>query len=218
MGESQSPVGQHQASRPGAGLVELRRANAEDVQRLKAVFAAAFYEDPIIGWMMPDERSRERRLSRFFEIELRHGALVRGEVWTSTDLSGVAMCNPPGAWGLPWRAFLLEGQNFGIRLPRAARLLAAMRRRHPRHPHYYFRDIGVLPEMQGQGIGSALMRPTLERCDRERLPAYLEATSERSASLYARLGFQPKGELRVAGGPPLWPMLRSPGLPTETSP
>jgi GNAT superfamily N-acetyltransferase len=217
MGESLPPVDQRQVSNSRAGL-ELRRASAEDVHRLKAVFAAAFYEDPIIGWMMPDERSRERRLRRFFAIELRQVALVRGAVWTSTDLSGAAMSNPPGAWGHPWRVFFPEGQNFGIRLPRAARLLAAMHRRHPRHPHYYFRDVGVLPEMQGQGIGSALMRPTLERCDRERLPAYLEATSERSASLYARLGFQPKGELRVAGSPPLWPMLRSPELPTEASP
>ena len=203
-------------SRPRADF-ELRRASAEDVHRLKAVFAAAFYEDPIIGWMMPSERSRERRLHRFFAIELRHVALVRGEVWASTDFSGVAMNNPPGAWGHPWRAFLLEGQNFGIRLPRAARLLAAMHQRHPRHPHYYFRDVGVLPEMQGQGIGSALMRPTLERCDREGLPAYLEATSERSAALYERLGFQLTRELRVADSPPLWPMLRSPRVPPEES-
>lgn len=216
MSENPVAAGQRQASGARAGL-ELRRAGAEDVHRLKDVFAAAFYEDPIIGWMMPGERSREQRLRRFFEIELRNVALVRGAVWTSTDFSGVAMSDPPGAWGHPWRAFLLEGQNFGIWLPRAARLLAAMRRRRPSHPHYYFRDIGVLPEMQGQGIGSALMRPTLERCDRESLPAYLEATSERSASLYARLGFQPTGELGVAGSPPLWPMLRSPELPTEAS-
>jgi len=207
--EDSAHAGQRQAPRPKAGL-ELRRAGDEDVHRLKAVLAAAFYEDPIIGWLMPDERSRQRRLRRFFAIELRHIALVRGAVWTSTDLSGAAMSNPPGAWRHPWRAFLLEGQTFGLWLPRAARLSAAMHRHHPRRPHCYFRDVGVLPEMQGRGIGSALMGPTLERCDREGLPAYLEATSERSAALYARLGFRPTGELRVAGSPPLWPMLRSP--------
>ncbi len=216
MSESPPRGDRQKASHQGMDI-GLRKASAEDVHRLKAVFAAAFYEDPLIDWMMPDERSRERRLRRFFEIELRHIAIVRGAVWTLTDFSGAAMSNPPGAWRHPWRAFLLEGKNFGTRMPRAARLLATMRRHHPRHPHYYFRDIGVLPEMQGRGIGRALMRPTLERCDREGLPAYLEATSERSASLYARLGFEAKGELRVAGSPPLWPMLRSPSPPTEAS-
>ena len=52
------------------------------------------------------------------------------------------------------------------------------------------RDIGVHPDTQGQGLGSTLMRPTLDRCDREGLPAYIEASNERSAALYARLGFQ----------------------------
>ena len=81
---------------------------------------------------------------------------------------------------------------------------------HVREPHYYVRDIGVHPDMQGRGLGSALLRPTLERCDREGLPAYLEASSERNAALYERLGFQLTRELRVGGSPPLRLMLRPP--------
>lgn len=61
-----------------------------------------------------------------------------------------------------------------------------------------------------KGLGSALMRPTLERCDREGLPAYLEASSERNAALYERLGFELIRELRVAGSPPLRLMARPP--------
>jgi len=68
----------------------------------------------------------------------------------------------------------------------------------------------VLPEMQGLGLGSALMAPTLERCDRQGLSVYLEASSERSAALYERLGFRLLRELRVGGSPPLWLMLRPP--------
>ena len=52
------------------------------------------------------------------------------------------------------------------------------------HPHdrahEYLLMIGVSPERQGEGIGEALMRGVLERCDREGIPAYLEASSERS--------------------------------------
>lgn len=64
--------------------------------------------------------------------------------------------------------------------------------------------------MQGRGLGSTLLGPTLTRCDREGLPAYLEASSERNAALYARLGFKLVNELRVQGSPPLRLMLRPP--------
>ncbi|MGN6371636.1 MAG: GNAT family N-acetyltransferase [Solirubrobacteraceae bacterium] len=190
--------------------MDLRVAAVDDVRRLAEVLSDAFYEDPIFGWMMPDERSRLGRLRRFFSVQLRHVGLARGRVWTSEDLVGASVSTPPGAWRVPPRAALLLGSTFGLRLVRATRLLAAVEARHPRTAHYYFADIGVLSSMQGRGIGSALMQPTLERCDRERLPAYLEASSERSAILYERLGFQVTSELRVAGSPPLRLMLRPP--------
>lgn len=193
----------------------LRRATAEDISRLQTVLGEAFHDDPVIAWLMPNAGKRRARLRRFFGIELRHMAIPRGHVWTTSDLSGVALSLPPGAWRVPPRVTLLEGGAFGVHIARAARLGATMEWRHARdvrEPHYYVRDVGVLPDMQGKGLGSALMRPTLDLCDREGLPAYLEASSERSAALYERLGFRHVDELRVAGSPPLWLMLRSPHL------
>ena len=77
--------------------------------------------------------------------------------------------------------------------------------------------LGVATRCQGQGLGTALLRPTLDRCDREGLPAYLEASSQRSAALYERLGFVHLGEGRIPGGPPFWPMRRPPAV-TARSP
>jgi ribosomal protein S18 acetylase RimI-like enzyme len=192
----------------------LRTATTHDVSRLTIVLAAAFHEDPIFGWLMPDEARRQARLRRFFELELQYVALTRGSAWTSSALSGAALCLPPGDWRLPTRVLLTQGPSFarafGARLPRAAGLLSMVERRHIREPHYYFAYVGVSPEAQGQGLGTALMRPTLDRCDKEGLPTYLEASTERNAALYERLGFELKDELRFAGSPPLRLMLRPP--------
>jgi len=193
----------------------LRRATAEDIRRLTTVLAEAFFEDPVFGWLMPEDTKRRARLRRYFTIELRHLVLPRGSVWTTSDLSGAALSLPPGAWRAPLRVTLLEGAAFGLRLSRAARLGGAIEMRHVRERHYYVRDVGVHPDMQGKGLGGALLRPTLDRCDREGLPAYLEASSERSAALYERLGFRLTSELRVGGSPPLRLMLRPP-KPTDT--
>ena len=191
----------------------LRQAVAADAARLDVVMAKAFHDDPVIGWLMPDAGRRPGRLRRFFGIELRHMVLPRGCVWTTDDLSAAALVMPPGKWRVPLRATLRESRAFGVGLARAARLGAAREWRHAREvhgPHYYVRDVGVLPEMQGKGLGSALMGPTLERCDREGLPAYLEASSERSAALYERLGFEHLSVLSVLDSPPLRLMLRRP--------
>lgn len=190
-----------------------RRAVKADADRLEVVMASAFNDDPVIGWLLPDAGRRPARLRRFFGIELRHVALARGCVWTTSDLSAAALVLPPGRWRVPLSATLREGTAFGAGLGRAARLGMAMEWRHARElrgPHYYVRDVGVLPEMQGRGLGSALMAPTLELCDRAGLPAYLEASSERSAALYERLGFEHLAQLSVLGSPPLRLMLRPP--------
>jgi ribosomal protein S18 acetylase RimI-like enzyme len=189
---------------------ELRKADAQDIARLAAAMADAFYEDPVFEWLLPNDRSRLARLRRFYAVELRHVGLARGRTWTSSELMGAAITAPPGAWRVPTWVALKQGPPFGVHLARATRLLAAVEWRHLREPHYYFAHIGVAREAQGKGLGSRLMSPTLARCDAEQLPAYLEASSERNAALYERLGFKVMRELRVGSSPPLRLMLRAP--------
>jgi ribosomal protein S18 acetylase RimI-like enzyme len=204
-------VGETQLAQPG-----LRHATVDDVQRLRTVLAEAFYEDPMFGWLIPNDGHRQARLRHYFGIELRHYALGHGCVWTTDDLAGAMLGLPPGKWRAPLHTTLLHGSVFRARIPGAARLGAAMEWRHMRllrgvgGIHYYVRDIGVHPDTQGRGLGSALMRPLLDRCDQEGLPAYIEASSERSAALYERLGFRHVEELRVWSSPPLWLMIRAP--------
>jgi hypothetical protein len=51
----------------------------------------------------------------------------------------------------------------------------------------------------------------LERCDQEKLPAYLDATSPRNRGLYERHGFKVTEEFSFGpGSPPSWRMWRDP--------
>jgi hypothetical protein len=64
--------------------------------------------------------------------------------------------------------------------------------------------------MQGGGLGAAPIRPTLGRADSAGVPTYIEASSERSAALYERLGFVHLDVLEPPEcGPPLW-LMRGP--------
>jgi len=185
----------------------IRMAGWTEVPRLAEVMAAAFHEDPVFEWLMPADLRRHVGSRHFFDLELRTVGLARGQVWTTDQLDGAALSIPPGMWRLPWPVAIRHGlgftRAFGARLPHATALLLMMERRHISEPHHYFPYIGVAPAAQGRGLGTRLMQPTLDRCDEVGLPAYLEATSERNAKLYERLGFTVIEELTFASSPPL---------------
>jgi GNAT superfamily N-acetyltransferase len=95
---------------------------------------------------------------------------------------------------------------------RAVGALDMMEKKHPKSPsHYYLLAIGVDPPLQGQGIGTQMATPILERCDREGVPAYLESSKEQNVPLYERWGFKVVEQLDLPkGGPTAWRMWRDP--------
>ena len=195
---------------------QVRPAAPVEIPALARVLTQAFADDPVTAWVFPDEADRLARLARFFgDLFLPRMAVGRDEIYTDEDLLGIASWTPPGQGEtsaletlrlLPAMAAL-----WGRRLPRAVRTLAYMESRFPKEPHWHLPFLGVAPEAQGQGLGSALMRPILDRCDFEGAPAYLEASTPRNRALYLRHGFVVLDEMRLpGGGPPLWRMWREP--------
>jgi GNAT superfamily N-acetyltransferase len=202
-------------ARPGIKRPALRIATADDVPRLAGALADAFIHDPVYTWMLPGRLTPKPRLRALFTAEMKCYGLRQGTVWMTLDYDGAVVELAPGAWEMPTSMTGKEAltwlRAFGTRLPLAARVNRVMEARHLREPHFYVRIVGVRTARQGQGLGSALMQPTLQRADSAGLPAYIEASSQRSAALYERLGFVHMDALELPeGGPPVWPMRRPP--------
>jgi GNAT superfamily N-acetyltransferase len=197
---------------PGTPAHEVRKADAGEAAALARTLALAFETDPVMSWALPGH-GRQAILERAFELYLRRIWMRHEETFAVAGRSGVAAWEPPGTWklGIGEQLALLPAMAriFGRRLPRTLGALTRLEKDHPEEPHYYLPFMGVEPGSQGRGMGSALLRPILERCDAERVPAYLEASSPRNKAFYERHRFEVTEEFQVGkDSPPLWRMWR----------
>jgi GNAT superfamily N-acetyltransferase len=203
----------------GVSNVHARPATRADIRALSRTLGLAFFDDPVMTWMLPDADVRRRRLHTLFEALTRHHHLAHGGVEVACgdgDVGGVggaALWDPPGTWRQTrfeeLRAMPRLLLTFGRSLRRGLVAEELMKAAHPEEPHWYLAIIGSDPAVRGRGFGQELMRSRLDRCDAEHAPAYLESSNPDNVPYYQRFGFEVTGEIRLPdGGPSLVPMWR----------
>jgi ribosomal protein S18 acetylase RimI-like enzyme len=191
---------------------QIRSATFDEMPRAVSAIVAAFITDPParFAWPSPHDYLQAMPLAT---REFSGSCFEHGTAYVSADLCGAALWLPPGV------------QPNGEAVERVFRdtakrehlgdLLATfekMDKSHPKEAHWYLPQIGVEPNAQGRGLGAALMRYALARCDQERALAYLEASKPQNIPFYQRFGFEVTGEIQIGAGPGVTPMLRRPRL------
>jgi len=198
--------------------IDVRGAEKSNMRGLSRVLGRAFFDDPVMMWMLPDDARRARALPRVFGAMTRHHFLASGAVQVASragEVGGAALWDPPGRWKQTPREELRMMPGFLLAMGRHVRrgqgIAELMKRNHPEEPHWYLAVIGSDPDVRGAGFGQALMRSRLDRCDAEGAPAYLESTKESNVPFYLRFGFDVTGEITLPdGGPTMWQMWRAP--------
>jgi GNAT superfamily N-acetyltransferase len=195
----------------------IRPMRLDERPEMLAVTARAFWSDPLFDFFTRDLLHEYRLLPTVFHLYFKDLPSGLAQIWVADhdgEPRGLAGWLPPGA--LP-RSALREAQR-SIRFARVAarvqhrakavRLLTEVDRRHPHEPHWYLAILATDPAAQGRGLGSALLEPVLERCDRDGSVAYTETQKRANLSWYARAGFAVIDEVRLPDTPPVWCLRR----------
>ncbi len=182
------------------------------------VLGRAFFDDPLLTYILPDEESRSGKLDWFMRTGAKYGRLY-GEVHTTPEtVDGVACWLPPGETDMGMFRMARVGMifapfKFGLgpfrRFMTALNHLEELHKRDMPEAHWYLMILGVDTVRQGQGVGGGLIQPIIARADSDGLPCYLETMKERNVTFYQKHGFVVvvEGDL-PKGGPYFWTMKR----------
>lgn len=180
------------------------------------MLARAFYDDPAWTWLIPDDERRRRLLPWLFHVGFE---VTSADVWTTPGVvRGAARWLPPGRPAMRVGATLRALVTTPFRLGAATtqflaygRAVEVLRAEAEPGPHWYLAGIGVEPDAQRQGIGSALIAPGVEAAALAGVPTVLLTNNEANLPFYEAHGFAVVREDETpAGGPHAWAMVKAP--------
>lgn len=186
----------------------VRVAEVSEADTVLNTLMLAFASDPPVRWLMSTPDDYLAGFKGFAGGMGGPGMAAEGG-YLADDGAAAALWLPPGvtsdgdAMMAAITPFMTEAKGAV-----AGQVSEAMAQHHPHEPHWYLAMIGVDPARQGRGLGSALLKAGLARCDADGLIAYLESSHPRNVPLYERFGFEVMGVVQPGDFPPIYPMLR----------
>jgi len=194
--------------------IKITSGGKERILQAADLYQATFRDDPVITYMLCGFNTQQRHdyLREYFTRLTTAAALNSATFEEASDWASASVILPPGKridnpWTLVPAGFFqvlwklgFAGCNRMLREFEPA--VTAMRRQElgDSTNFYYLFLVATRDDARGKGFSSALIRKLQERAAAEDAPVWLEATTEASARLYAKLGFKSVGKVTLGEG------------------
>lgn len=189
-----------------------RNATSAELGTVTDLCLAAFADEAVTAWLIPDPGQRQNYMRQMFSASL-ETVITTGSLIIATDSSGVPVAasiwlRPTTTLDEPKLSAAENDEDDDPQAQRMAAVEAATQARRPDDPHLHLSSMATLPDHRGRGAGAAMLTAGLERARTLELPVYLEASTSDNRRLYERFGFRDIGEpINLPdGGPSLQPM------------
>lgn len=182
----------------------IEELNHEDIQEVAAVISQAFHPTPVVVAVFKGQTPKTLRHMRDgWVFMLKH---FPGKIFVAKNEAKIVgvlrmvkwpKCQPRPAMRLRMLPVML--MSMGSIALRVMKFRGVWEKHDPKNPHWHLDPLTVLPEKQGQGVGSQLLKHFCEIVDENEMPAYLETDQQANVRLYQRFGFEVTGEISVFG-------------------
>jgi ribosomal protein S18 acetylase RimI-like enzyme len=199
-------------------MIGIRKAERADIDALVELMARAFQEAALYRHLVNDAEKRpaflrmvfRRRIAFDFDnslvdLAIENDSVAGAAIWLAPaetprqanhELNN-AVRDYEAAVYKKWQRF------HGILFDSMARVLP--------EPHWSLAPIAVLPEAQGRGVASALLRSKFAEFDASGAPCLLGTQDEINTKIYAHYGFRIASEDRIAHDLTSYVMVRDSG-------
>jgi GNAT superfamily N-acetyltransferase len=169
------------------------RAQRADKARIVKVLCESFPNDPQTNYILGSAGNRATKLKRLMAYAFEYG-MVKGNVEISDDGNAAAIWKNRHS-GTMSVHLLVESILFLLTYgPSGLQRISAMEKRiaafYPDNVSFnYLWILGTDPQQQGKGYGSAILTKAIREQELNKIPLYLETSSEANVKYYERKGF-----------------------------
>ena len=176
----------------------VRPINVDEIDKVADLLATAYYHDLFFKWCVDNDEDRHKIVAGYYKVYLRSRGCV-AHVAENPDMGIIGA----SVW-LPhdFDASIEEEIERVVGAANAPMFRAVAEKSHKNEPtdgpFYQLVGFGVLKELQGRGVGHALLKHHLDILDQAGIATYLEAsTPYHGGGVYGKFGYKPFGELIV---------------------
>ena len=187
--------------------VEITQAGRDRLPVVASVLGRAFVTEPMMRWPLGPDGDIEERTVHAFEYFL-ESLIELGIVWEAGVGMGAAVLVPPDQLNA-WEDAQRHDDRVHALTDDGGRRWDVfwewIESKVPDESLRHLDSVGVAPEMQGRGIGSALIDFGLSRARAAEAGVFLETGTPRNVPLYERFGFRVFEDVDApGGGPHMW--------------
>ena len=179
------------------------------------LIAAALYDDPMFGFIQPDDLRRRKLLAWYVPRVVRRTE-AKGRLDVVPDCAAAIWIPPTSTLRPPlisWTSLLVAPGRLGLAaLQRAMEFAAAVDEasRDQAPGSWRLMHVAVAPSVRSRGHAAEVLAGTLAEADAGGLRCFVAATSEPAVAFLSTQGFEVAHHLRVEGLPQFWTMMREP--------
>ena len=199
----------------------VRRLQEREIDAAATMMARAFFDYPMWQWVLPDEEHRRRALPVSARASIIWGQILDHIYVTGDPAHGLAIWAPSGMADVDvdpdgtktgWDDVVAAVGPDGIRkFELMVEVQRPFRDKHIPPGGWYLPWLGVDPDAQRTGAGTALLNDMFARLDPQGIATFLETEKAANVPYYERHGYKVVHEgVLPEDGPGFWCMLRTP--------